>query len=293
MPPSAVNFRRSRQQRPDTVSALVRGFEVLRCFESGASALGNGDIARRTGIPKPTVTRLLTTLVALGYLKQLRETDLYAMSAGVLSLAQAFLSGLDVRASARPHMMQLAESADASVYLAVHDGLDMVLVETCRSQSTMLHTRVGVGSRLALATAAAGRAYLAALGAAERDALITRIRKAYAARWEDHAAGLERALRDAAVRGYALSAGEWHPDVNTIAVSLRTAEGEVMALTCGGPAFAFPAERLRKSIAPRLLETANAIARDIGGTAPVAAPVRAPLRHAASRAPARRGAAGK
>lgn len=274
MPSSVVKTSRFSKQRPDTVSALVRGIEVLRCFQEGPGALSNGDIARRTGIPKPTVTRLVATLVSLGYLKQMRETDMYAMSAGVLSLAQAFLSGLDVRSSARPHMMQLAESADASVYLAVRDGLDMVLIETCRSQSTMLRSRVSVGSRLALATAASGRAYLSALGAPERDALIGQMRKAYGARWDAYAAGVERALRDAAVRGYALSAGEWHPDINTIAVPLLTAEGELMALTCGGPAFAFPADRLRKSIAPRLLETANTIAREIGGTVPVATPAR-------------------
>lgn len=277
------NTKPSRKRVPDTVSALVRGIEVLRCFQAGSSALSNGDIARRTGIPKPTVTRLVATLVSLGYLKQVRETELYAMSAGVLALAQAFLSSLDVRASARPHMMELAEWADASVYLAVRDGLDMVLIETCRSHSTMLRSRVSVGSRLELATAASGRAYLSALGTADRQALLAQMRKAHGARWDNNAAGLERALKDAAERGYALSAGEWHPDINTIAAPLLTAEGELMALTCGGPAFAFPADRLRKSIAPRLLETANMIAREIGGRVPAAVPAATPSRRSAGR----------
>lgn len=284
MPTGSAKVRRSSRQRPDQVSALVRGIEVLRCFQAGARALSNGDIARRTGIPKPTVTRLVATLVSLGYLKQMPDTEMYAMSAGVLSLAQAFLSGLDVRAYARPHMIELAESADAAVYLAVRDGLDMVLIEACRSQSTMLRSRVSVGSRLVLATAAAGRAYLSALGIAERDALIAQMRKIHGARWRGYAAGLERALRDAAVRGYALSAGEWHPDINTIAVPLLSAEGELMALTCGGPAFAFPADHLHKSIAPRLFETANTIAREIGGSVPVVLSSGAPARRAASRA---------
>lgn len=283
MSTKAAKIRRSRKPRPDTVSALARGIEVLRCFQPGSSALSNGDIARRTGIPKPTVTRLVATLVSLGYLKQVRDTELYSMSAGVLALAQAFLAGLDVRACARPHMMELAEWADASVYLAVRDGLDMVLIETCRSHSTMLRSRVSVGSRLALATAASGRAYLSALGAAERDALIAEMSETYGTHWKDYAAGLERALKDAAVRGYALSAGEWHPDINTIAVPLLTAEGELMAITCGGPAFAFPAERMRKLIAPRLLATANTIASEIGGSVPAAAPDATPSRRAAGR----------
>ncbi|MBE0627523.1 MAG: IclR family transcriptional regulator [Burkholderiales bacterium] len=292
MPTGSEKARRSDGQRPDQVSALVRGIEVLRCFQAGARALSNGEIARRTGIPKPTVTRLAATLVSLGYLKQMPDTDKYAMSAGVLSLAQAFLSGLDVRASARPHMLELAESVDAAVYLAARDGLNMVLIEACRSQSTMIHSRVGVGSQLDLVTAAAGRAYLSALGTAERDTLIAQMRKAHGARWSRYSAGLERALRDAAARGYAMSAGEWHPDINTVAVALHPAEGELLALTCGGPAFAFPANYLRKSIAPRLLETAIAIAREIGGGVPVEAPARTPMRRAAGRTPTARDNAG-
>ena len=284
MPTIAVKTRRPRKQGPDTVSALVRGIEVLRCFQPDSRALSNGDIAQRTGIPKPTVTRLAGTLVTLGFLKQLRETDMYAMSAGVLSLAHAFLSGLDVRTSARPHMMELAESADASVYLAVRDDLEMVLVETCRSHSTMLRSRVSVGSRLMLATAASGRAYLSALGAAERDALIGQMRHAYGARWNSYAPGLARALKNATACGYALSAGEWHPDINTIAVPLLSAEGELMAVTCDGPAFAFSPERLRKVIAPILRETAHTIAREIGGFVPVTARTGTRARRATIRA---------
>lgn len=52
----------------------------------------------------------------------------------------------------------------------------------------------------------------------------------------------------------------------TITVSLLAPEGELMAPTRGGPAFAFPADRLGKSTAPRLLETVRTIAREIGGT---------------------------
>ena len=44
------------------VTALARGLEILRCFQAGDPALGNQDIAERTGLPKPTVSRLTHTL---------------------------------------------------------------------------------------------------------------------------------------------------------------------------------------------------------------------------------------
>ncbi|MEG4313517.1 helix-turn-helix domain-containing protein, partial [Pseudomonas sp. FIP_A4] len=45
--------------------ALSRGLEVLRAFTHGSVVLGNQDIARITGLPKPTVSRLTYTLTRL------------------------------------------------------------------------------------------------------------------------------------------------------------------------------------------------------------------------------------
>ncbi|HEX8478422.1 MAG TPA: helix-turn-helix domain-containing protein, partial [Telluria sp.] len=44
------------------VSALARGLEILRCFRPGESLLSNSEMARRTGMPKPTISRLTHTL---------------------------------------------------------------------------------------------------------------------------------------------------------------------------------------------------------------------------------------
>ena len=50
------------------VEALSRGLDVLRAFSQGSVILGNQDIARITGLPKPTVSRMTYTLTKLGYL---------------------------------------------------------------------------------------------------------------------------------------------------------------------------------------------------------------------------------
>ena len=50
------------------VVALARGLELLRAFSFDDSFLGNQEIAARTGLPKPTISRLTHTLTKLGYL---------------------------------------------------------------------------------------------------------------------------------------------------------------------------------------------------------------------------------
>ena len=254
----------ARQQ--NTVSALKRGIAVLKCFAHGSRSLSNGEIAALTRVPKPTVTRLAATLVSLGLMRQDPETEKYSLGAGVLSLAQSFLSGLDVRAYARPHMHRLAEALGGSVFLAIRDGLEMVLIETCRARSSVLTVRLEVGSRLPIAASALGRAYLSSLDAADRAQLIEQLQRSSTADWLRLGAGLEQALRDAAAQGYCASIGELRTEVNSIAVPLSLPGGERVAINCGGPAFAFPETRLREEVAPRLLAAARAIAAETGGS---------------------------
>jgi len=249
-----------------TVSALKRGIDVLHCFSDGARTLSNAEISERTGVPKPTVTRLATTLVSLGLLRQDPDTERYALGAGVLSLARTFLSGLDVRMHARPHMARLAEGLGATVFLSIRDGRDMVLIEVSRARSSVLTVRLDVGSRLPIAASALGRAYLSALPAPEREQLLAELAREGGVDWPRLRAGIDQALRDAAVHGYCTSFGEVRSEINSIAVPLTLPGGDHVALNCGGPAFAFPETRLKAEIAPRLLAAARAIASEVGGS---------------------------
>jgi len=92
-----------KAEATDNVSALTRGFDVLNFIAAARKPLGNGEIAQATGIPRPTVSRLVATLVTLGHLRPARGSDKVELAAGVVRLAEAFLGAIDVRSYARPH----------------------------------------------------------------------------------------------------------------------------------------------------------------------------------------------
>jgi IclR family transcriptional regulator, positive regulator for flagellar biogenesis len=255
-------------QRPETVSALERGVAVLRCFTEERRSLGSTDLSRLTGVPRPTVARLASTLVSLGFLTPDREGDRFMLGPGVVSLARVFLAGLDVRATARPHMQALAEAAGGSVYLAVPDGLDMVLIEACRPRTTLLAPRLDVGSRVPMPNSALGRSYLWALPAPERERLLESLRLARGNDWAALEPGLKRSLAEADRLGYTISAGEYYSEISSVSVPLVGPNGEVMALNCGTAAFLFTEEHLRNEIAPRLVDMAKALAAELGGHVP-------------------------
>jgi DNA-binding IclR family transcriptional regulator len=256
------------ESRSDTVSALERGISVLRCFSQDKPVLGYADIAKMTGIPRPTVNRLVATLAATGMLKPALAADRFTLGPAVISLARVFLVSLDVRALARPKMMAMAEELGCSVYLALRDGMEMVLIEACRPNSSILSPRLDVGSRAPIPSSALGRAYLSALDDARRTQLVETLRMLRGPEWDRIGPGMQRAVDEAQRLGYCLSLGEFHHEINSVSVPLVGPGDEIMALNCGGAAFMFTEQRLREEFAPRLMDIARSIAHDIGGHVP-------------------------
>lgn len=268
MPTSPDDIERfsSRDEDKDRkfVTALARGLEVLRCYQPGEQFLGNQELARRTGLPKPTITRLTHTLTRLGYLGYSERLSKYYLGTGVLSLGYALLTNMNIRQIARPYMQDLAEYSQGSVSLGARDRLNMVNVENCRSSATVT-LRLDVGSRIPIATTAMGRALLCGLPQREREYLLDAIRRRDEENWPRIKAGVEQALKDYEARGYCLSAGEWQKDVNAVGVPIVVGDGlGIFAFNCGGPAFLLRRARLEEDLGPRLASLARNVETAIG-----------------------------
>jgi len=244
------------------VVALARGLELLRAFRPGDTLLGNRDFVARTGLPKATVNRLAYTLTVLGYLRFDEALGKYALDAGVLALGFGLLAGTDTLELARPHMRELAREVGAAVSLGCRDGLDMIYLETIRSE-TALTLGLASGSRLSMLTSSMGRAYLAVIGGEDREALLTEL--ALAAGAGASGAALPDAARSEiaafAHQGCCFSFREWHEDVNAVAVPFRDPrDGRWLVFSCSGPASSMGESVFRERVAPRL----RALARRLG-----------------------------
>ena len=250
---SDVGLHPGHRKDRQFVTALARGLEVLRGFAPNEQFLGNQEIAKRTGLPKPTVSRLTYTLTRLGYLKQSETRGKYALNTGVLSLGYALLANVSVRQIARPLMQALADYSQGSVAMCARDRLNMVYIESCRGKSTVTLS-LGVGSHVPIATTAAGRALMAALPERERDFLLGHLRKRYPEDWPKINQGMDQALKDYRQKGFCCSLGDWQKQVNAVGVPLIEASvADMLVFTCGGPAFQLRRAKLEEDIGPRLV----------------------------------------
>lgn len=246
------------------VGALYRGLEILRCFRRTDGSLGNQELAKRSGLPKATVSRLTYTLSKLGYLVYSSDEGKYRMGVPVLGLGYTCLGGMKIREVMQPHMQEVAEYAGdgALVSLGARDDLTITYLACARSVG-VISLQLSVGSRISLARSSIGRAYLAAARDEERESLMERMRAHYGEeRWPSIRKGIMRSLQEVRTEGYCVNFGDWHPQINAVAVPFRPAHADapVLAVNCGGPSYVLTAERLRKSLAPRLVEMVRRVA---------------------------------
>lgn len=231
---------------PDFITALARGLEVLRCFRPGVAALGNLDLARLTGLPKPTISRITYTLTELGYLRYHPDTGKYSPGYGVLALGFGLLAGLEVRELAKASMTDLARETGGAVALGAFDGDAMTYVEAIHGSSA-LYLRLPVGYRASL-DSAMGRAYLASLPAAACADVLERLGPAAPA-----PAAIERARVELRDTGCCFAIGEWQSGINAVAVPFVSVTGEgVFVMSCGGPEGLLPEAGLRTHVAQAL-----------------------------------------
>lgn len=241
------------------VTALARGLDVLRAFRPGEGALTNTDFAQRTGLPKPTVSRLTYTLCQLDYLVIDARTGAYRLGPGVLGLGFGVLSGIEIGDRAQSVMSDLCAGPNSYVTcaLAERHGLEVVYLVVERSTEDV-SLSLSVGAFLPLFHSAMGRAILVAMEESDRQ-------RAFALADADdpggagqRCAGFERALAEYNERGFCTGYGDWREDVNGIAVPVLAANtGRVFGLNVGGPSFHVSPADLETIYAPRLIDAAN------------------------------------
>lgn len=250
------------------VVALSRGLDVLRAFHPNDGLLGNQEIAARTNLPKPTVSRLTYTLTKLGYLTPVPRFEKYQLAPAALALGYAALANLGVRHLSEPFREEVMRETGGAVAVGGRDRHSMIYFGQSRNGLT-LGVQLDVGSRVPIATSAMGRAYFWSLAEDERAALLRDLREHYGSRWPKLRDGLERSGEVVAKYGFAISAGEWQTDVHAAGVALKLNDGTgPYAFNCGAPAFRFTEDRLINDIGPRLLAMVRNIEAALGGLAP-------------------------
>lgn len=209
-------------RQSEGVRAFKRGLDVLQEVNR-SGGIRAGDVARALDLPRPTVYRLLETLEELGYVARSASDDRFRVTRLALSLGDGYDPSVVICQAAAPYLAELSKNLVWPVDLSTYENAAMVVQETTHSRSPLSIDRGMIGKRLPMLRTSAGRAYLAACPARERDLIIGHLRRIDEA--DDRPfldqGRLDQMIAETAARGYAIrSEGEYNPKTASIAVPI-------------------------------------------------------------------------
>lgn len=249
-----VDTATPESHRPDFVSSLAKGLEVLAVFERG-DVLGNQELVARTGLPKTTVSRITGTLASLGYLRLDERARKYMMGARMLGIGASVQRHIGLQRTARPYMEALAQELDVTVILGARDRTGLVFLELVRPPRNQLTVNTDSGSVVPIESTSIGLAYLVKAPVIERVRVLESLRRHHPEDWDEVRKTIERAHTDYLRLGFVVSQHTEQGTVSGVGVPLVLGSKGVYTFACAGPSFELPQSRLTKILGPRLAET--------------------------------------
>jgi IclR family mhp operon transcriptional activator len=153
------------------IEPIQRAFVVLEALNRRRSTTLT-ILGAETGLPRPTLVRLLHTLMALGYASRVSRETGYRLTDRVLALAGGVRFIDHLVDAAIPHMSRFTAEHRWPLYLATLSAGAMTIRYSTAPQSPMSFETAGFNRRSPLLIGALGRAWLAFCPDDERRAIL-------------------------------------------------------------------------------------------------------------------------
>ncbi|MDT0452209.1 IclR family transcriptional regulator [Streptomyces hesseae] len=257
MPPSAEPRTASAS---GGVQSLERAFDLLERMADAGGEVGLSELSTSSGLPLPTIHRLMRTLVACGYVRQ-QPNRRYALGPRLIRLGES--SSRLLGTWARPHLARLVDETGETANMALLDGDEVVYVAQVPSRHSM-RMFTEVGRRVLPHSTGVGKALLAQAQDDEVRALLART--GMPAATEKTITSPEDFLKELArVResGFAMDDNEQEIGVRCLAVPVPDSPTSA-AISISGPAGRVT-EAATERIVPLLREVAAELSATLAG----------------------------
>ena len=212
----------------DNVKSLLKILPILECFSTVDRKLAVTEIVKRTGVPRATAHRIISTLREIGFLDQDKERDHYRLGLKFFELGCMVLANMDLHREAKPFVDALARLSGETVNLTVFNGTHSVIInrsEPDRERVNPITTLEAVPAHCS----ASGKAALAFQEASIIERVISLGLPRFTSTTITDRAALLKELAKIRGTGYAIDNEEHQPGVRCVGAPIRGASGRVFA----------------------------------------------------------------
>jgi IclR family transcriptional regulator, acetate operon repressor len=247
----------SSDDKGGTVRAVTRAIDILKSFDGATEPLSVADIARKTRLNRPTLYRLLNTLVEADMIDAVGTPQRFRLGHAAARLGQAWSTQLDIGALARPVLDALRDETGESASLFLLRDERQICVLESRSRHALSMSR-GIGEMEDGFRGASGKVILAWLDDAHAAAVLRKQPRHVAS------AISKTELTDIRRKGYAISRGAVFVGALAIAAPVFDGSGAVIgSFAVYGPEARLKDERL-KDVVEHVVAAAERVSNELG-----------------------------
>jgi DNA-binding IclR family transcriptional regulator len=216
-----------------TVKSAQRIIDVVEHFALTRTPATLSVLASALQLPKSSCLALLRTLETNGYIYEVTPRAGYYPTRRWLDKAQVIVASDPLIAKVRPVMTALAEDTHETIIFGKRTDHRVMYLDVVEWPQTLRYTATG-GQFKPLHGTASGKAILAGMNPAERDALLKRYKfQKLTPRTLTNKAALEADIQTGIRRGWHISRGENEPDTVAIAVPVVTTNDVYVLVVAG------------------------------------------------------------
>ncbi|HVJ60377.1 MAG TPA: IclR family transcriptional regulator [Burkholderiaceae bacterium] len=244
---------------PLPASSSERSLRLLQCVAAAERAISLAELAERLELPKPTLHRLCTQLVAQGFLARDLDEKSYSAGAALRALAFDTLNRGTTRGLRHDVLTRLVDEVGETCNFTTLDGAQIVYLDRVEARWPLRLT-LDVGSHVPLHCTSSGKLFLATLPEAQREALLAKLElPALTANTITTVKALREECAAIARAGYSTDREEFIAGLIAVAVPVLGAAGAIRAAV----AMHAPTARLSLEQAKKQLPRPGAAAREL------------------------------
>lgn len=246
-----------KDNHAEGVRAVGRALEILQAFTINDRAITASELLQRVALSRPTLYRLLNTLIQSGFVVSEGEPQKFRLGPAVGQLAHVWTSSLNMAALGQPMMQRLWASSGETVALFVPQGpMRLCIAELVSPQALSFKRGVGYQERIVLG--ASGKAILANCD------LDVQTLAQYASGLTIDPVRFIRELQQIQKRGYAISRNALIQGAVAVAAPFFNGSGQVAgSIAVFGPAVRLKEARVRQ-MGSELIQEAELLSQALG-----------------------------
>ena len=238
-------------------SSLARAVRILESFTPDEPELTVSEVARRSGLPLATASRMVGQLVDHGLLSRGPDREV-RVGMRMWELASRAAPTRSLRDAAMPYLEDLHAVVGHHAQLAVLDGEDVIFLERLSARDAVINYS-RIAGRLPLHATSSGLVLLAYGPPELQERVLTRPLQRFTDRTLTTPDRVRAAIAEVRRQGFALMPGHVHEEATGIAVPVRDALGEVVA----GLSVIVPNDARAAVHVPVLLAAARGLSRNL------------------------------